>query len=320
MIFSKEKWNNASELQPYISVSRSSEFTTFEGPLRNAFEIFIRPLLGEDLTADLVAIYLKTTPDNKEKRLLELAQRANAFLALWYDYDEMQISISNAGAKRQESGETKTPYKYQEQALKKGWKDKGFAALDTLLIFLENEVADFPNYKSSPNYTQSRTDIVRSTTEVNECYWIANSRIIFLRLKPHFKTVIETFVAPKLGSIYTSLVDELIKETPEQKYIKLRKTLVPVVVMMAVARLMRETGSITEKGLFFQALKNSDDMYYTSPVALEMISIQANTAENDAHQYWALAEKILRSEFNYSAPSSARIPNRDNADKKSFWA
>ena len=320
MIFSKQKWNNASEIQTYISVAKSSEFIVFEGPLSTAFEMFIRPLLGETVTADLIGYYNAATPTAKQLRFVELAQRANAFLALWNDYDEMQITISNAGVKRQESGETKTPYKYQEQALKKGWKDKGFAALDTMLNYLESEIATFTNYALSPNYTISKTEIVKSASEVNEYYWIATSRIIFLRLRPHFKTVIETVIAPRLGTIYSDLMTELAKATPNQKYVRLRRALVPVVVLHAVARLMRESGSITEKGLFFEALKSSEDMYVTSPVALEMVSIQAATAEGDARQFWAIAEKLLRTEFEFTSPSTARIPNRDNTDKKSFWA
>lgn len=320
MIFSKAKWNNASEIQPYISIAKSAEFTVFEGPLQTAFEMFIRPLLGDDLTGDLIGYYNAANPTDKQKRFITLAQRANAFLAFWHDYDEMQITIGNSGAKRQESAETKTPYKYQEQALKKNWKDKGFASLDNMLTFLESEVATFPKYKDSPNYTHSKTAIVRNTSEVNEYYWIANSRIIFLRLRPNFNTVIKTKIAPRLGKIYDDLMEELVKETPADKFIRLRRALVPVVVLHAVSRLMRESGSVTEKGLFFESLKSSEDMYVTSPVALEMINIQAGTAEKDAEQYWALAEKLLRSEFEYAAPSNARIPNRDNTDKKSFFA
>jgi hypothetical protein len=281
--------------------------------------MFIRPLLGETVTADLIGYYAAASPTAKQQRFVELAQRANAFLALWNDYDEMQITISNAGAKRTESTETKTPYKYQEQALKKGWKDKGFAALDTMLDYLETEITTFTHFAQSPNYTLSKTAIVKSTAEVNEYYWIQNSRIIFLRLRPHFKTVIDTIIAPRMGTIYTDLMTELAKTTPNEKYVRLRRALVPVVVLQSVARLMRESGSITEKGLFFDALKSSEDMYVTSPVAVEMISIQAKTSENDAIQYWALVEKLLRAEFEYTAGSAARIPNRDNTDKKSFW-
>lgn len=57
MIFSLEKWNNAAEIRPFVSVAKSTMFVTLEAPLRNAFENFIRPTLGEALTAKLSEYY-----------------------------------------------------------------------------------------------------------------------------------------------------------------------------------------------------------------------------------------------------------------------
>ena len=323
MIFSTTKWDDAAELQQYISVANSLHFKSVEAALKNAFEMFIRPLLGEELTNELIGYYTtQTTPaDAKQMKLLELAQRANAYLAFWYDYNEMQVLIGNSGTVRQESAESKTPYKYQEQALRKGWKDKGFAALDNMLTYLEDEISSFGAFKSSANYTTSKTAIVRNTGDVSEYYWISNSRIIFLRLRPHFKTVIDTILAPRMGAaIYDELMLELAKELPAEKYVKLRKAMIPVVVFYAVARLIRQTGDLTDRGLFFETMQSSQDMATTTPVNNELIAAQATRAEADAIQYWSILEKLLKNSFSYQSSSSSMIPNRNNNDKKSFWA
>jgi len=89
MIFSIQKWEKAAEIKPYISVSKDLSFETMEASLRNAFEMFLRPLLGDALVADLITYYAAATPSAKELRFLQLAQRANALLAFWYDYDEI---------------------------------------------------------------------------------------------------------------------------------------------------------------------------------------------------------------------------------------
>ncbi len=323
MIFSTTKWDDAAELQQYISVANSLHFKSVEAALKNAFEMFIRPLLGEEMTNELIGYYTaQTTPaDAKQMKLLELAQRANAYLAFWYDYNEMQVLIGNSGTVRQESAESKTPYKYQEQALRKGWKDKGFAALDNMLTYLEDEISSFGAFKSSANYTTSKTAIVRNTGDVSEYYWISNSRIIFLRLRPHFKTVIDTILAPRMGAaIYDELMLELAKELPAEKYVKLRKAMIPVVVFYAVARLIRQTGDLTDRGLFFETMQSSQDMATTTPVNNELIAAQATRAEADAIQYWSILEKLLKNSFSYQSSSSSMIPNRNNNDKKSFWA
>ena len=315
MIFSKEKWNDAAEIQPFISVSKGLRFASVEAPLRNAFEMFLRPLLGDELITDLESYYAASDADPKQKRLLQLAQRANALLAFWYDYNEMQVLIDDNGTKRLESGDVKTPYKYQEQALRNGWKEKGFNALDDLLNYLESEKATFTHYNSA----STKTSLVRSAAEVDNYYYINGSRIIFLRLQSHFRNVINTIIAPRLGTIYTDLMTELAKTAPDAKFLKLRETLVPVIVFYAVARLMRETGSLTDKGLFFETLKNADDAVNTSPVTDERMTSQATMAEGDAISYWKIAEKLLKSDFGVTTSTGSKIPKRDNANKKSFW-
>jgi len=320
MIFSSSKWNNAAEIRPYISVAKSTQFATLEAPLRNAFENFIRPLLGETMTEKLIQYYASSSPTAKQTRLIQIAQRANAFLAFWYDYSEMQLLIDDSGSHRQESESQKTPYKYQEQTLKEGWKTKGFNALDNLLEYLEINIQDFPDFLQSSNFTILKKLIVRSTREVDDCYWINNSRIIFLRLKPHFRTVTDTIIAPRLGNVYDDMINSLTAQSPDQKYTKLREMLVPVVVFYAVSRLLRESGSLTERGLFFETLKASDDAYNTNPVSLEQIAPQAAMAEGDAISYWGIVEKYLKSELSYTPTTGNRLPKFDNNDKKSFWA
>lgn len=318
MIFSSAKWNSASEIRPYIPVAKSLAFDVVNAPLRNAFEMFIRPLLGETMTADLISYYAAATPSDKETRLVQLAQRANAFLAFWYDYAEMNVLITDAGVRRQESETAKTPYKYQEQALKTGWKEKGFNALDDLLQYLEVNIDTFAHFAESPNYTAAKKDIVRNASDIDTYYFINNSRILYLRLRPHMRTVVNTIVAPRMGDTYTELLTELVKTTPDAKFVKLREALVPVVVFYAVSRLIRETGSLTDKGLFFDTQQSTDDANYTSPATDTNKNMQATMAEGDAISYWKIAERMLKADFGYTATAS-RVPKRDNNDKKAFW-
>lgn len=318
MIFSMAKWDNAAEIRPYVSVARSTQYSNLEASLLSAFENFIRPLLGEAMTAKLIEYYTADAPTDKQKRLIEIAQRANALLAFWYDYSEMQLLIDESGSHRQESDTQKTPYKYQEQQLRDGWKLKGFNALDSMLEYLELNVADFAEFASSTNFTLLKKEIVRNTKEVNDCYWINNSRIIFLRLKPHFRIVTDTIIAPRLGTIYTDMIASLTSNTPDAKYTALREKLIPVVVFYAVSRLLKETGSLTERGLFFETLKASDDMHSTNPVGMEQIAPQAAMAEGDAISYWTIAEKYLKAHLEYVSTTGSRLPKFDNNDKKYF--
>lgn len=329
MIFSKEKWNDAAEIRPYIGASTALSFETVQASLQNAFGLFIRPLVGDKIVTELIEIYdsvtdistIKEDTVDKNLKLLYLAQRSNAFLAFWYDYNEFQMLIGDSGVKRQDSEQAKNPYKYQEQSLKDGWKNKGFDALDKLLLFLEKNITDFEDFKESDYYTESINSIVRNTLEVNNYYTINNSRLIFLRLKPHFRVIEDTIISPRLGSeFYDVFKEEITKDTVAPEYEKLRLLLIPVVVFYSVCRLIKETGSLTDKGLFFQTLKGGEDSYQSlSPVTDERLVFQANRAEADAISYWLSVERYLNKKFNITPAHNKKIPNRNNNGKKSFW-
>ena len=57
MVFSLEKWNNGREFQHVIKSSAAVDFNSFEPVLREAFDLFIRPVLGEDMTQRLIKEY-----------------------------------------------------------------------------------------------------------------------------------------------------------------------------------------------------------------------------------------------------------------------
>ncbi|MDR2003599.1 MAG: hypothetical protein LBQ74_11245 [Prevotella sp.] len=329
MIFSKEKWDKGNELRPYIAVSSALSFLKFQTAVRNASGLFIRPIVGEGIVNKLQEIYdgitdisviTEDTPD-KDIRLLYYAQRASAFLSFWYDYDEMQVMIGDSGLKRQEAESVKTPYKYQELSMKEGFRQKGFDGLDNLIAFLEENTQDYPEYKDSEYYTQTQESIVRNTKEVNRYYNINNSRLVFLRLKTNFRIIEDTVIAPRLGAdLYDDFKAAISSESPEEKYTRLREKLIPVVVFYAVQRLIRDTGSVTDRGLFFQSLKGNEGSYMSNdPVIGSNQALQACEAEADAISYWLLAEQYLKKEFGISRSHAGKIPNRDNNGKKSFW-
>lgn len=335
MIFSSEKWSDADEIKKYVAVSTAMSFTVLGPSLLSAFEQFIRPVIGDEMCEVLFDIYINgpdpevvenvdgVIPDTevRDSRLLYLAQRANAFLALWYDYDELNASISDAGVKRTEGDSSKTLYKYQEQSLRTSLRNKGFNALDDLLRFLESNVSHYAEFESSDLFINRKKEIVRTTEDVERYYFISGSRLVFLRLKSHFKVIEDTIIIPRLGEIYASLMTELAKDTPDEKYVKLRDLLMPVVIFNAVKRAVSETGTLTDKGLFFSSLQGGDNSLDVSvPVSDSRLTMQASRAEADALSYWKLLELYLKSEFSISVSTGNRIPNRNNVDKKSFMA
>ena len=57
MVFSKDKWNNSSELNEFIPVSAALTWNKVESSLNNAWRLFILPLLGTEMADAVTAIY-----------------------------------------------------------------------------------------------------------------------------------------------------------------------------------------------------------------------------------------------------------------------
>lgn len=332
MIFSAEKWNNAKEIKQFMQLSTSISFEKMETPLSNAFRLFIAPMLGEEMVNILIDIYNsgrdgEAYDRKRDLQLLQLCQRANANLGMWYDFDEISTRITDSGFQRQESDSLKPVYKYQENNLRQNFKNKGFNALDEVLAFLEKNMDAYPEFAFADAHLYGIDAIVRTTDEVNRVYFINGSRIIFLRLQTHFKFVEENVLRPALSEkLYEQLLEWLRKlpddETERLKIEELRIKAGKVVIMQAVKRLMTETGTLTDRGLYFtsiQANKNSDDT--EQPVSDERLSLQVSQAESDAQAYMTQLMKYVRRAFSeLYAGNSQRVYDRDNDNKSTFWA
>lgn len=329
MIFSEHNWNKAEEIRAFVKVNTAVSFAMLETPLNNAFNLFLKPLLGPSLSARLVEIYNNDAPKDTEEELLRIAQRANANLALWYEFDAISVRITDAGFQRQESenGTFKPAYKYQEDNLRQSYKNKGFNALDEMLDFLYLHISDFPEFADSNTYKSQQSAIVRSTADVNNVVFINNSRLVFLRLQTHLKFVETMLLIPAIGEdLYNHLIDSLLNdpvEEIEKNHIEmLRKACANYIVVMAVRRLMMETGSLTDRGLYFTTVEAGEKgNEKRQPLDTDRIAIQIQNLKADADMYMGSLQRVISAHFpEFHAGNPQRVFDRDNDHKRTFWA
>ncbi len=342
MIFSAGKWDNASEIKRFIPLSNSISFDKMMASLSNAYGLFIIPLLGDKMTGKLEEIYLSGgtgKPDGNQNslsddekadiKLLQLCQQANANLAIWYDFDELNTRITDSGFQRQESenGTFKSVYKYQDENLRRNFKNKGFNALDKVLDFLYDHLERYADFKESDTYKQGINAIVKSTQEVNKVYFINNSRIIFLRLSTHLSFAEENILMPAIGErLYAQLLAWLNK-MPEDELLcsqvnELRLKCGKVIIMNAVKRLMMETGSLTDRGLYFHSIQaNQHGERNEEPVDGNSLSMQLSQAESDIQAFTKNLMSFIRNTFpDYYKGDPLRVFDRENDNKTTFWA
>lgn len=333
MIFSEKKWNIDKEIQQIIPTSAALSWNKMQASLRNAQDEYLLVLLGTDMTAKIEEIYAADPLQRSEKdtKLLYLSQKAVANIAMWTDFDALNLRITDQGFQRQESesGDFTGAYKYQEDNLRNNFKNKGFNALDAVLAFLEENVADYDAFKSSPAYTVSQKSLVKNTEEIQQIFYIQNSRIIFLRLHPVIEQVEELSLQPILGDDLFAKLQKWLSGTlqwtnTDITFDDFRMACAKVVIMKAVLSLLRTTGSITDRGLYFEQTQvQTPGNESRTPVSDTRLELAVADATNAIQEYTA---RLMRLVSTYMADDAAGNPlhalDRDNSgcERKAFWA
>lgn len=322
MIFSLEQWNSGREFQRVIKSSAAVDYHSFEPLLREAFDLFIRPVLGERMTRRLVDEYQKDMQE-KNSRLIYLAQRSNANLAVWYNFYELTVILSGSGIQKAETGDYKGLYKYQERQLRENYKAKGFNALDDLLLYLENSM-EYPEFKESPAWLFRGTAFVPGADIVEKYLSIERSRLIFLRLQPHISFIEKTKLPSLVGEkLLVNLKEKMSGSKIEGTlYQSLLNCIQPVIILYAAARLVRQAGMLTDKGLYFSSvLAGTSGNDETSTLATkEEAEKAAKLFEADAGSYLALTDRFIQEQFpEYFKGKAGDAFNINNDNRKIFW-
>ena len=334
MIFSEDYWKDEAEGQRVAAVSTGLSWKRMAPLLEAAEADFLRPLLGDTLTEEVDGIYWNLEPPKRtpqEAEVLRIAQRAVLHLALWCNFDVLSVRVTDQGFQRQESDSWHPAYKYQEDNLRKQFRNTGLNALDRLLEIFETNIDIFPNFSSSPAYTVSSRDIVRNTGEVQDVYDINSSRLVFMRLRPVLKQVEELTLQPAIGdTLYDGLrrwLDDRTQvidgtEYPATAWEELRNKCRKVVVMAAVTRLLRTTGTVTDRGAIFTETTatggGNESERTVSDTRLQLLLADAKQAY-DGH-LGRLTRYVATAFDAVSGGNPHTVLHRENDEGKAFWA
>lgn len=333
MIYSEDYWKREGEGKRFVPVSTGLSWVRMAPLLQNAQNEFLVPLIGKQLSDELDAIYTLDPSERQdiEERALSIAQRAVVNLALYANFDALSLRITDQGFQRQSSDDWQPAYKYQEDNLRRSFANAGFNALDQLLIFFEDNIEEFEKYQTSPAYMTAARSIVKSTREVQEVYEINDSRIVFMRLRPVMLQIQELALQPAIGDkLYDGLMawleegqttvdgHEYNTETWEQLRTRCRK----VVVMAAVEQLLRNTGTVTERGAFFaQTASGGGGNVLFVPVGDNRLSLMLSDAEKGKEGYISRLTTFVKTHMpEVSGGDPLRVLDRDNDNKNAFWA
>jgi hypothetical protein len=256
--------------------------------------------------------------------LIKKLQFAIIHLAFHLGFDFLNVSVTDAGFQRVETDRTKGLFKYQEDSIKIFFAETGFNALDDALEYIGKNSELFLNFKESelfPKLKQMFFPTVKSIEEVP--FNIQRSRLIFLALQPSIAYIEDTAIRPVLGeTIFTALKEEMVKDIIEDKFTLLLDYIRKPLIYLSSAMLMEETGAtLGDKGLYFA--KNEDQQrakVVRAPSTEERIAVLVNRNRNIGNNYLEMLKTFLTDNFEEYSGQKGSAYNRDNYNKKTFFA
>ena len=334
MFFSTSEATFLVEVQKYITASSSTSKDRLWPFVEAAERKYILPVLGNDSYNDLQLFYnargswssgsIGSGEDTvKTRELLRLVQLSEINLAYFIGFDLLNARISDQGFQRAETDNFKGVYKYQEENIRSYFKNTGFNGLDDVLQYLEDNIEYFPEWEDSEAFTLRKTSFIKDTKTFNRICDIGNSRLIFLRLQPFIQQVLDIDIKLLLGNtIWTNLNSELAKNNPAADYVALAAELQKPLAFLSVALLVKNTGTLTEKGLFFEGKMSGFPDNTTSSPASEGTGAQGYTYyRSTGEQYLEALRKYLRdNNFAGYTGITGSVYSRDNDHKKTFFA
>lgn len=329
MLFSSEKWNSGKEIGAYVPTSASLSFAKMESSLQSAEDLFLKPLLGSQMMAALQAIYDKDVDSRtpKEKLLLAIAQRAEANMAFFYNFDALQLRITDQGFQRQGSEDWQQAFKYQEDRLRDGFRTKGFNAIDEMLDFLDENVDTFTQYEESTAYAERAKAVVKNTREVQRWVNIGHSTLIYLRFAAEFPTVEETVLRACVGNAFYEKLRQWLDDAnayPQEYSItlpQLREKCGRVVVMAAAVRLLKKTGTLTDRGLYFENVAAAAGENSTRKAATDsQIGDRLALYEDDLRDAEIKLRLLIEMEYTDYYDGKQGQVIRDNDNHSAFFA
>ena len=322
-------FKNITEIKTFLPIGAGNDFNRLKPHIENAENKYVKPLLGVNMYDELQEFYDADYPETPTevqeatKELLTKVQHATIHLAYFVGFDFLNVSVSDMGFQRTESTTTKPLFKYQEDNLRKYFSDSGFNSLDDVLVYLENNIAHFGEFKASANWTELKSSFLPTVAVIEDIpYSIHSSRLIYLALRPHIAYAEDTDIKTVLGeTIYNEVKTEIVKDAPATKVTALLPYIRKPLIYLAAALLMEETGAtLDNRGLFFEEISptNSGNKVY-KPTGPEVVSARVNRERMKAANYLEILKAQVAANWEEYETTTAVI-RRNNTDKKTFWA
>jgi hypothetical protein len=168
---------------------------------------------------------------------------------------------------------------------------------------------------------------VRNRSEAEQYLDLGHSQIVFLRLRGEFAMAAGSYLQSTMGTTMYDKYNGWIADPasfPEGKDVtleQLRQKCVPVIVFASALRLVQRTGTLTDRGLYFEAVKAAASINNTkTPANDKQIGDRLATLKEDLFTSQSHLKSFLRINFPDLFGDEPGNIVRDNDNHNAFFA
>lgn len=285
--------NTIDELKQYVEIASGLKFDSIKPSIRTAERRQLISVLGKEQYDQLLAAYDAATKNVEDmtgslQTLAEFAQEAIANIALMYAVPRLSVQVSPTGILRNEGPDKKTAYQYQQQDLQESYGRAGFDALESMLEHLEYDKEEYPLWVASSAYLYKKKYFIESGAQFSENYFINQSRLTYLALRPIMKRVEDFQIAAVTGKpIFIILKAGIIIDDLEPEYIGILEDYIrPAVALLTVAKgLIERALDITETGVSISLTGLTQNNQQKNPAPSDKIRAAVAQLTADGNEY-----------------------------------
>lgn len=235
--------NSTEDLRAFIDVSRNFDFAKIQIYINRVERKYVKSLIGRQQYAILCA---DISTEGNVCDVRQLFAEAVANYALVLHLPILNAKVTNSGTRTSENEQSRASDWKEVRDLMRTCLAAANEAVDEALELMEANPSDFSSWVASRHYTVFSEMFVRHTAQFNEWFFINNSRVTFLALRPIMKEMQERYLQPLLKDCYPVLLTGTTDATKEA-----REYAAKAIVAFTIAT-VAETGAFlfTATGLF----------------------------------------------------------------------
>lgn len=235
--------NSTEDLRQYLDVSKHFDFEKILIYIKRVERKYVQRLVGREQYTILCA---DVSTEGEIFKVREVFREAVANYGLVMHLPILNSKVTNTGTRTSENDQSRSSDWKEVRDLMRTCLSAAYEAVDEALELMEAKPESFSAWVDSPAYTVFSEMFVKQTGEFNELFFINNSRVTFLALRPIMKEMQERYLQPLLKECYPVLLSGTAEGTK-----KAREYAQKAIVALTIAT-VAETGSFlfTATGLF----------------------------------------------------------------------